>query len=59
MALLPLLIGQLLLVIPFWRILKRMGLPPALSLLAFLPGLGFLILLYVVAIAKWPALPEA
>jgi hypothetical protein len=44
-------------VVPFWRICKRTGLKPGLSLLTLIPG-GILILLWVVAFAKWPAAME-
>jgi hypothetical protein len=39
-------------VIPFWRIFKRIGWNPALSLLALIPG-AVIIMIYVVAFAKW------
>jgi hypothetical protein len=39
-------------VLPFWRILKKAGFPPALSLLIFIPPLN-LALLYYVAFADW------
>jgi hypothetical protein len=41
-------------VVPFWKIIKRAGLKPALALLALVPG-GMLVLLWVIAFAKWPA----
>ncbi|SOD41622.1 hypothetical protein SAMN06298226_1924 [Nitrosovibrio sp. Nv4] len=41
-------------VVPFWRIYKRAGFKPALSLIALVPG-GILILLWVFAFVKWPA----
>ncbi|GAB1719002.1 MAG: hypothetical protein NTAFB09_07330 [Nitrosospira sp.] len=44
-------------VFPFWRILNRVGFNPVFSLLALIPG-GVLILLWVVALAKWPVLPQ-
>jgi hypothetical protein len=40
-------------VFPFWRILARVGFKPAFSLIALIPG-GVLVLLWVVALAKWP-----
>ena len=40
-------------VIPFWRILKRTGFNPALSLLAIIP-LVKLIALYYFAFSDWP-----
>ncbi len=45
-------------VFPIWHILKRLGLSPALALLYFLP-IGGLIALWVLAYARWPALPNA
>jgi hypothetical protein len=44
-----------LLVIPVWRIFRRAGLHPALSLLLFIPGLGVLIVSVVLAFSRWPA----
>jgi hypothetical protein len=44
-------------VFPFWRILDRVGYKPAFSLIALIPG-GVLVLLWVIALAKWPALPQ-
>ncbi len=44
-------------VVPFWRICKRAGFQPGLSFLALIPG-GMLILLWVIAFAKWSAFPE-
>ena len=44
-------------VVPFWRIIKRAGLKPALALLTLIPG-GMLVLLWVIAFAKWPAFTE-
>jgi hypothetical protein len=41
-------------VVPFWRICGRAGFKPAFSFLALVPG-GILILLWVIAFAKWPA----
>ena len=44
-------------VVPFWKIFARAGFKPAFSLLALIPG-GILILLWVIAFAKWPAFTE-
>lgn len=44
--------GAVLLTIPLWRILKRAGHPPALSLIALAPG-GFIICLGILAFSKW------
>lgn len=43
---------------PMWRILKRAGCPPALSLLGLFP-LGALIGLWVFAFTRWPAEDQA
>ena len=40
-------------IFPFWRIFAKAGFPGELSLLMILPGLNFLVLLYV-AFAQWP-----
>jgi hypothetical protein len=44
-------------VVPFWRICKRAGFKPGLSLLSLIPG-GILVLLWIIAFAKWPSSPE-
>jgi len=41
-------------VAPVYRILQRAGLPPLISLAAFIPLLGIFVLWYV-ALARWPA----
>ncbi|MFQ5938988.1 MAG: hypothetical protein ACE5KL_02825 [Alphaproteobacteria bacterium] len=43
------------LVYPLWRIFSRTGLTPALSLLIFVPFVGGLIVLAVLAFTSWPA----
>jgi hypothetical protein len=40
-------------VIPFWRILKKAGFHPAISLLTLFPPLG-IVLLFFLAFAPWP-----
>ncbi len=52
-----LIIAALFFVVPFWRIAKRAGFKPAFAFLALVPG-GMLVLLWVIAFAKWPALAE-
>jgi hypothetical protein len=42
-----------LIVVPYWRIVSKMGFPGALSLLFFVPLLN-LILLWVLAFVTWP-----
>jgi O-antigen ligase len=41
--------------VPLWRIVRRTGLPPALSLLAFVP-VANVIFIWVFAFMEWPAL---
>jgi hypothetical protein len=51
------LIVLLLLVLPIWRILKRLGLSPWLSLLYLVPLVN-LICLWVLAYTRWPNVIE-
>jgi O-antigen ligase len=51
------LILLVLLGVPFWRIVKRTGLPPALSLLCFVPVVN-VIFVWVFAFIEWPALKQ-
>jgi hypothetical protein len=44
-------------VVPFWKLFKRTGFKPVFSIIALIPG-GVLLLLWVVAFAKWPAFAE-
>lgn len=48
-------IGSILFVIPLWKICKRAGFHPALSLLACVPLVGILIVGAILAFAEWPA----
>ncbi len=43
--------------VPLWRIVKRTGLPPALSLLGFVP-VANVIFIWVFAFMEWPALKQ-
>lgn len=52
------LIGGLILVYPLWRIFGRVGLSPYFSLLIFVPLIGGLAVLAVLAFADWPAAPR-
>ncbi len=45
---------SLLQLVPFWRIFRRMGLPPWLAIMASMPLVN-LIVLYYVALSPWPA----
>jgi hypothetical protein len=49
-------IGIAVVLIPLWQICKKAGFTPWLSLLVFVP-LGGLILLYVLAFARWKVVP--
>jgi len=46
----------LILIVPVWRICRRAGHHPALSLLLLVPGFGLMILACVLAFGRWPAL---
>ncbi len=45
---------SLLQLVPFWRIFRRMGLPPWLAIMASVPLVN-LIVLYYAAMSPWPA----
>jgi hypothetical protein len=55
---LPTILMTLLSLIPIWRILRRAGLSPAISLLAFFPFLGWLAVALILARTDWPALRQ-
>jgi uncharacterized membrane protein len=48
------LISAIIVIIPFWRICRRIGWSPWLSLLWAIPVAG-VILLYVMAFSDWPS----
>ena len=48
------LIGAIVVIIPFWRICRRVGLSPFLSLLMAIPLIN-LIFVYYVAFTDWPS----
>ena len=48
------LIALILIIVPLWRICRRAGFSPALSLLAVIPGIGLLIVAAVLGLAEWP-----
>jgi hypothetical protein len=58
LAILPfiILIGLVVIILPFWFICKKAGFSPWLALLNVIP-LGNLILLYVLAFAEWKVVP--
>jgi hypothetical protein len=43
--------------IPYWRIFKRAGFPPALSLLMLVPLVN-LVVLYFLGFARWPGFED-
>ncbi len=47
------------LVVPLWRIFGRAGFSPAWSLLGFLPGVGFLAIILLLAFGRWRTGPPA
>jgi len=59
MAIIPflILIGIVILIVPFWFILKKAGFTPWLSLVCLVPSLGVLVLLYILAFAEWKVVP--
>lgn len=57
--LIPTIILGFVLVYPLWRIFSRAGLAPALSLFVFVPLVGGLIVLAVLAFSRWPATEAA
>ena len=40
--------------IPFWRICRRAGLSKGLVAVLFVPAVGWLILIWVIAFSDWP-----
>jgi hypothetical protein len=45
-------------ILPFWKIFKKAGFSPLLSLLLFVPGINILLIFYL-AFADWPSLKQA
>jgi|APSaa5957512493_1039668.scaffolds.fasta_scaffold94233_2 hypothetical protein len=48
-------IFAVILIYPTWLIFGRAGFHPALSLLLFVPGIGLLIVLFILGFVAWPA----
>jgi hypothetical protein len=48
-------IMTLVVIYPCWKIFQRVGLNPALSLLLFIPALGWWIAGAILAFSEWPA----
>jgi hypothetical protein len=44
-------------VVPLFRIMRKTGLNPMLSFIIFIPGLGYLAVLGILAFAQWPNEP--
>ena len=40
-------------IVPFWKIFQRTGIPPILAILAVIPLVSF-VFLWIVALKKWP-----
>ena len=50
------LILALIVMFPLWRIFKRAGFNPALSLLVFVPWIGILVVTAILAFGEWRSL---
>jgi hypothetical protein len=50
----PALFMWVLLIIPFWRIFRKAGFNPALSLLTVIP-IANIVVVYYVAFSRWPS----
>ena len=50
--------SAIVLLYPFWRIFKRAGLNPALSLLVLLPLLGILVCGLILSVSTWKLYPS-
>lgn len=46
-------IAMLIIIVPVWKIFSKAGLHPALSLLLFIPAIGPIIVLLILAFADW------
>lgn len=56
MVLIEWLVVAILAIIPTWRILRKAGFIPALSLLLIVPLFGGLCVIMILAFTQWPAL---
>jgi len=56
--LLLILVIALVILVPYWKIFKKAGFAPALSLLMFVPLVN-IIMLFFLAFAEWPALKKS
>ena len=50
-------IAVVVLLVPYWRIFKKAGFPPALSLLMVIPLVN-IVMLYYLAFTEWPSLHQ-
>lgn len=51
------LVGVALIIVPLWIALKKAGLAPALSLIALIPTFGVIVVLFILAFARWKVVP--
>jgi len=51
-------IGSLIVIIPYWMIFKKAGFPPFLGILMVVPLVN-IVLLYVLAFSQWRVVPAA
>lgn len=51
------LLFQALIIVPLWVALKKAGLAPALSLIALIPTLGLIVVLFILAFSTWKGTP--
>lgn len=60
MVFLPLviIIGSLIVVVPYWMIFKKAGFPPVLGILMVVPLVN-IALLYVLAFSQWKVVPSS
>ena len=52
------LVFNVLAVWPLWRVFRRVGLPPTQALLVFVPVLGLVLVIVILAIRAWPLVPR-
>jgi hypothetical protein len=44
-------------IVPFWKIFKRTGIPPVLSIFSIVPFVPF-VFLWIIALKRWPNDPH-
>ena len=54
---LVMIVGLALYIVPLWIICKKAGLSAPLSLLGIIPGIGILVVLYILAFSDWRVIP--